>query len=331
MQEWDNPHGIHVLRLHYSADEEKTAAWAAAQKAAMTDPSSYEQEFEISFSAKLGSLIYLLTEEATLEDSFDIPPHWTRRMSLDPHPSVPHAFLWAATDPYGDRWYYREFWPSDVCFRYEGNTLYGKAGRCPDDDQHYTIKDYVGLIRWMESRENEQNRYQGREFDENIYARVIDYSARAFAAETREGQRQLSFQQLYEMHMAGLCECEPKCTPMSRPYFDDSKKDHSVGEELVNSGLKVITALGGDGKERQSSHIHIFRDRCPELIYQLKHARRQQLTALQASRMDPTGKPVEVRLHQCDNLRYLEMSNPVYVEPSRRSGVYEPPVPGLSY
>lgn len=328
---WNNQLGIRILRLHYSADEAKTPAWAAEQKAGMTNPAKYQQEYEVDFAATLGSLIYQLDAEATLEQSFPIPPTWTRRMGLDPHPSVPHAFLWVATDPYGDRWYYREFWPSKVCFRYDGDALLGNPGPCPEDDGHFAIKDYVGAIRWLESRENPQNVYQGKPFDERISARVIDYSARAFAAETREGQRQLSFQQLYELHMSGTCECESKCQAMHPAFFEDSKKDHAVGEELVNAGLKPITRMGGDGKQRKSSHIHIFKDRCPELIYQLQHARRQQLTPLQTQRMDPTGKAVQVRLHMVDDMRYLEMSKPVYLEPQVARRPYEPPIPGLGY
>jgi hypothetical protein len=345
--------GKMLLRLHYSADPEKAVGdpifvpelnlslspWAHKEYLGMTNKGLYKQEYEIDGSATQGAKIYNLDEEATLEDSFPIPPHWTRRMGLDPHPSVPHAFLWVATDPYGDRYYYRELWPSKTCFRYEGELLVGRAGPCPEEDNRFTIREYVSTVRYLESSENPENRTsyddRGQAFNEKIHARVIDYAARAFAADTREGQRQRNFQQVYELHMSGMCKsegiCEHGCQPISPAYFEDSKKDHAVGEELVNNGLKPLMVMDSTGNYRRRSKIHIFRDRCPELIYQLKNARRQQLTPLQAERMDPTGKAVAVRLHMGDNIRYLEMSNPTFVEPIRSSSGWAPPADGIGY
>lgn len=338
-------HGKMILRLHYHADPEKSAGepipvpelgmslspWAKHEYDGMTQKALYRQEYEIDGAATSGQLIYQLDPEATLEQSFAIAETWTRRMSLDPHPAVPDAFLWVATDPWGDRWYYRELWPSRVCFRYEHGELFGKAGPCPEEDARFSIKDYVQTVRWLESKENPENTGPRGAFDEKITLRVIDYAARAFAAQTIEGQHSLNFQQLYEAHMMGTCSCEPRCKPITTAWFDDGKKDHQTGEELVNQGLKPRMVTGPDGKERKRSRIHIFSDKCPELVYQLKNARRQQLTPLQVERMDPTGKPVEVRMHMVDNLRYLEMSNPTYIEPRPHRAKYNPPVAGIAY
>lgn len=338
-------HGKVILELLYEADPEKGGGervfvpeanmamtpWLKREYDSMTNKALFRQEYLVDGSATSGTLIYLLDAEATLEDSFPIPQTWTRRMSLDPHPAVPDAFLWCATDPWGDRWYYRELWPSRVCFRMEGGELFGEAGPCPEEDTRFSIKDYVETLRYLESAENPENKINGQAFDEKITLRVIDYAARAFAAQTAEGQKQLNFQQLYEQHMSGMCACEPKCKLLSPAWFDDAKKDHQTGEELVNQGLKPRLVTGADGKEVKKSRIHIFRDRCPELVYELKNNRRQQLTPVQIERMDPTGKPVEVRKHMTDNLRYLEMCGPTYIEPQAHRGSYEPPVPGIGY
>ena len=50
MQAWTNPHGIRILKLHYSADEEKTPEWAAKQKAAMIShaPEAVQREYLIN-------------------------------------------------------------------------------------------------------------------------------------------------------------------------------------------------------------------------------------------------------------------------------------------
>lgn len=334
---WLSGHGIVVWRLHYSAHNQKAdgerthvpeikrdlSPWALKQFRGMTNPSLYLKELEIDAEATLGQLLFRLDEEATLEDSFPIPEDWTRVMSLDPHPGIPHAFLWCAVDPWGDRWYYRELWPSEVCFRYQGAALLGRPGPCPPGEKvEGGIKTYAEVLRYLESADNPENAARdGHRFDEAIHKRVIDYAARAFGKGTNDDPEQPNFQQRYELHMKGR---------VTRPFFDDAKKDHDVGIDTVNEGLKPREVMGNDGQYRRRSAIHIFRDRCPELVYQLKNNRTQQLTPLQAERMDPTGQPVKVRNHMTDNLRYIEMAKPAYVRPSKPS-TWTPREAGIAY
>lgn len=335
-----NPHGITVARLHYEADPEKCEGekiyvpeleyaitpWALEQFKQMTDVSAYEREFEIRAEAALGRLIFQFDEQATLEDSFPIPPTWTRRVALDPHPSVPHAFLWCATDPWGDRWYYRELWPSKACYRFDGPRLLGKPGPCPPDDIVIRIKDYVETVKWLESSENPENiDKNGVPFDEKIYARVIDYAARAFGKGTNDDPEQPNFQTRYEQYMA------MPTTRLSCPTFEDAKKDRDVGFEMVNSGLKPRMVQGPDGEPRKRSAIHIFKDKCPELTWELKNARRQLLTPIQAESKDPTGKPVDIRMHMCDDFRYIEMANPIYINPVPQKSTWKPRIEGIAY
>jgi hypothetical protein len=335
-----NAHDITVMRLHYEADPAKgegqkvyvkeldreLSPWAYQAYKAMTEQDLYMREYEIEAEATLGALIFHLDDEATLEPSFPIPPTWTRRMSLDPHPSVPHAFLWVATDPWGERWYYREMWPSQSCWRYNANgKLSGKPGPCPENEPIVRIQDYVGTMKWLESADNAENVHQGKRFDENIHARVIDYAARAFGQGTNDDQEQPNFQQRYEMYMM-LPETRVTC-----PTFDDAKKDRDVGFEMVNAGLKPHLTLTNDDKRRKRSRIHIFKDKCPELVWQLKNNRRQQLTAVQALAKDPTGKIVPVRTHMTDNMRYLEMSNPIYINPERPRSTWHQQHEGIAY
>lgn len=312
---WKNQVGATVLRLDFTADPEKNAGekiwvpelnmdlspWAYGEFKKIGNAGLFKQEYLVDGSATQGQLIYHLDEEATLEDSFPIPEEWTRYYGLDPHPAVAHAHLWCAVDPWGDRWYYRELWPSKVCFRYEGANLVGKAGSCPEDDFRFTIREHVQTVKYLEFGENPQNRdANGRKFDEPIYDRVIDYAARAFGKGTNDDPDQPNFQQRYEKWMLE--------EGLDTPRFKDAKKDHEVGYEIVNAGLRPREVMGADGKYHKKSKIHIFKDRCPELIYQLKNVRRQQLTAEQAAKQDPTGKVIAVRNHMVDILRYLECS-----------------------
>lgn len=300
IETWVNQHGITIFRLHYSADPVKTPEWAEKQKAAMTDPAMFQQEYEIDFSAKLGTLLYQLESEATLEPSFPIPADWTRYFALDPHPMVPHACLWLAMDPWNDGWIYRELWPSRI---------YGKPGNVPEDDSRYTIAEYVETALWLESKDNPENDKCGKDGEE-IFKRVIDYAARAFGKGTSDDPEQPNFQKRFED--AGLYP------------FEDAVKDHDTGIACVNEWLKPRDVEQPDGTFKPKSRLHIFEDKCPELIYQLRNNRFQQLTPLMAERMDPTGKPVAKRNHLTDGLRYLCMAKPEYIVKRKLKSTVKP-------
>lgn len=304
VQTWVNPHGIRIFRLHYSADPDKSAEWAARQKAAMTNEADYEQEYEINFSAKLGTLIYQLHDEATLENGFPIPTSWTRYYALDPHPVVPHASLWIAVDKWGDLWAYRELWPSKI---------YGLRGNAPEDDNRYSIKQYVETVQWLESDQNPEN--EGR--DEDIYFRVIDYAARAMGQGFFDEKPEYNFQKRFE-ELGGW-------------NFRDCIKDNSAGPEKVNEWLKPRDVEQADGTFKPKSRLHIFQDRCPELIYELKTNRFQQLTPLMAERSDPSGKAMAKRNHVTDCLKYLAMAGLEYIPDRKIKSTWKPIHAGVNY
>ena len=304
IQAWKNPHGIAIFRLHYSADPDKTPEWAAKQKAAMTNPADYEQEYEINFSAKLGTLIYQMHDEATLEPLAALPATGTEYMALDPHPRVRHAMLWLRVDHWGDAWAYREVWPSAVC---------GLPGNVPEDERQFAIKDYVETAKWLESSENPQN--GGK--DQDIYQRVIDYSARAMGKGLSDENPELNIQDRYE--------------ELSGWHFDDSIKDHDAGYEAVNDWLKPRDVEQSDGIFKPKSKLHIIAERCPELVHELKTNRYQQLTPLLADRQDPSGKPVAKRNHMTDCLRYLCMAGLEYVPKRKLKSNWRPIAAGINY
>jgi hypothetical protein len=304
VQTWVNPHGIRIFRLHYSADPDKTPEWAAKQKAGMTNDADYEQEYEINFSAKLGTLVYNLHEEASLEQSFPIPTAWTRYFGLDPHPVVPHAALWLAVDPWGDVWAYRELWPSRI---------YGLRGNAPEDDNRYSIKQYVETVQWLESSDNPEN--EG--CDEDIHTRVIDYAARAMGQGFFDEKPEYNFQKRFE--------------ELGNWSFKDCIKDNLAGPEKVNEWLKPRDVEQEDGTFQPKSKLHIFQDRCPELIHELKTNRFQQLTPVMAERSDPTGKAMAKRNHLTDCLKYLAMAEIDYVPNIKMKSNWKPLHAGVNY
>ena len=304
---WKTRNGARVVELHYSADPQKglgektfvpeinkhLTPWALKEYKSLTSKGKYLQEYEIDPHASQGAHLFELDEAATCEKSFPIPHSWTRYMALDPHPRVPHAFLWVAVDPYGDRWYYREFWPSKI---------YGMAGNIPEDEKRPKIWEYCEVIKYLESAENPDNCGAAEE----IYERIIDYAARSFGKGTFDNERppteeDLDYQDRYKLESDKIDY---------RLTFKDAKKDRDVGIELVNSGLKPLQI---DGGEVLKSRIRIFSDTCPELIWQLKNNRYPMLTATQAEVRDPISVPLAKRTHETDLIRYLEMHKPQYV------------------
>lgn len=310
MASFTNDYGMDVLYLHYTADPSKGSDWAEAERAAMTNSDLYDQEYEINFAATSGQLIYKLIAEATLEKTFAIPKEWTRYSVLDPHPRVPHAMLWGAVDPEGDVWIYREFWPSKM--------EHGKPGRIPEDDNRISIREYLQIIKYLESAENPENGNQ----DESIYRRVIDYAARSFGQGTTDDPDQPNFQQRFEsigreldMYMR----------------FEDAKKDHGVGFETVNEWLRPRPYADMNGGIRMRSRLHIFQDECKELLYEIGEYRHKQLTPLQADSQDPSPLPIKKRDHLCDAMRYLLMEKPEFIGNTRAKSNWKPIVSGIAY
>lgn len=307
---WRTEAGVAICRLHYSADPTKDAEWARKEKQKFTDPSMAEQELEINFSARSGQLVYVLHDEATLCNSRPLHPNATRYFSLDPHPRVPHAFLWCAVEPDGTRVYYRELWPSKIC---------GMPGNPPDDDNRFNVKEYLETIKWLESKDNPEN--DGK--DERIFKRVIDYAARGMGQGTTDDPEMPNMQQRYESKASEVG---------IDMLFEDAKKDLGVGIETVNLGLKPLPAMNaqGDGFVEKSK-IQIFQDKCPELVWELRNNRWKSLTPVQAETNDPSSKVIEKRKHMTDNLRYIEMANPEYVAPVKAKSSWRPITKGINF
>jgi hypothetical protein len=334
METWTNAAGIRVLQLHYSADPVKgggaktyvpdlkrwLSPWALNEYNRMTNKSMYAQEYEIDFEARLGTLMYQLTEAAALERSFPIPATWTRVTVVDPHPRVPHFWLWGATDPWGDRWVYRELWPSKVCFRYENDVLCGSATDVPEDDHRYTTRDFVETVKWLESAENNQGT------QEKIARRLIDYAARGFKNDN-DSEDQRSMQQRYEDWS--------RDPDINYPFsFIDAIKDKEAGVDAVNGWLQPRQVELPNGTIGDKSRLHIFWDKCPELVHQLKTNRFEQQTTQMAVKEDPTSKPVKKRNHGTDCLKYYCQDKHEYEPPvsnARQKSDWQPMHAGVGY
>lgn len=323
IQEWTNPNGIDIFRLHYSADEDKNAGekvfvpqenvylspWAKAQYDGFTNKRSFFQEIEIDFAAKSGALIYQLDDPASLEPLSALPLIGTDYYFLDPHPRVPHAHLWIRVDQWGDAWAFRELWPSKI---------YGRPGNSPEDDNRYRIRDYVETVKWMESKANPKN--HGK--DQHIYKRIIDYAARGFYG-TTDDEDQRSVQQRYQ---------DVSLEVGYAMNFDDAIKDVDAGIEAVNEWLKPRLVEGPNGEFLPKSRFHIIESECPELIWELRNNRFETQTPVMLEKSDPSGVPRKKRNHLTDLLKYACLCGLEFITPPRKSlNPWKPLHPGIAY
>jgi hypothetical protein len=315
---WINKKGALILRLHHTADPKKTMAWYEEQAKSM-DFSYARQEYQIDFGATSGQLLYHLTDEYTLEDEFTIPESWTRYHALDPHPRKPFASLWGAADPNGIIHIYRELWPSKI---------YGRPGRVPEDDNRVPIPHYVEMVAWLESKDNPQN--DGKR--EKIHERIIDYAGRAFkASNLAEDDGSIHYQRLIEDAADAI---DKKKYPGFGLMFTDAiKAEKSAGIEVVNELMLPLEFIKRDGSGYEKrSKLRIMRQRCPELIWQLKHNRIATQSSHQKDLSDPEMKVLQIRNDLSDCLLYLCRNGIEYRE---RKSVEEQPMeqmyPGVAY
>ena len=295
---YSSSRGIDVARIHYTADPLKTPAWASTLKEQAVSEQMFMQEMEIEANAQSGAKLFpKFNREYTVVEPFPIPHDWTRYMAGDPHPRVPHAWLWMAVSPYDDFFVYREYWPSKV---------YAKRGSIPEDDDSFEIDDYAKAIKFMESSASTVFGVNGLADnggkDEKIHRRIMDYTAKAWMAEITKGkQGNVSFWDSYRKQGIVCDECE---------------KDTEASIDIINTKLRPRTVIGPDGKKREQSQILIF-NTCPELIFELDTNRFPALTPHQQEIKDPSDKPMQKRRHLSDNLRYLMLSRPTYLDPNR--------------
>lgn len=308
-----NKKGAVIFRLHYSADPAKTPEWAAQMKKEMSDPALYQQELEIDFGATGGALIYDYHPEATEEDDFIVPMHWTRYFAIDPHPVKPHASLWIAVDPYGIGHFYREYWPSKC---------YGRPGPVPEVDNRVNIPDYVACLQFLESADNKENGGHA----EQIWRRRIDYAARAFGQGTSDdgAAPQSNFQDRFESAAAAI-DFDFRC--------DDAQKSHDVGYEIVNAMLKPRPMTNPEtGEIEMKSAVRIMRGRCPEFIWQLRNNRRRKMSAAAQENDDPLMRLIRKRNDISDCGRYLLTGGIEYIDPNAdHQDSWAPAQEGISY
>lgn len=280
--------GIAVVRLHYSADPAMTPARVKELRDKYPTDAKWNQEMEIDYMAKAGTLVYPEFDAAVhvLPDA-RIPKRGCRFMAIDPHPRTPCAFLWVLVDRWGDWYVYRELWPS---------VIYGKDQKIKDGDEEnrLTIKEYAEAVAWLEGNELEmRHAHTAKEYavyrrkgGEKIIYRLMDQAGKGFAA-TGEAE-------LLESYAKRFARYGIQCR--------DPRKAHQTGEDAIRDLLKPRHhSLYGN-----YPRLHIAAS-CVELIKEFGEHRYVLTTSSNQDR-DLRQDRSQFRCHMIDDLRYLATS-----------------------
>jgi hypothetical protein len=319
--EWQTESGITICQILYSADPAKDNEWLKAQEKKSADnPAGFQQEILINFAAYAGQRVFPNFHKGINVQRCwkwgcpvrcPIPHHFTRYFCCDPHPRVPHAHLWMAVSPEGFHIYYRESWLSRI---------YARMGAVPEDDKRYTILDYAQLIKRLESKEIDffhSGGYANNDgADEHIEVRFMDPYGKAVAADREDGKE--SAKTFWDRYLEEGIHCI------------EAKKDFDVSVEKVNARLRPARYQGPDDVASERPVIIVL-DVCPELILELEQNRYPKLSPEQAAKRDPDEKPLQMRKHMTDNMRYIEIFDPVYIDRSHSTPSVRTLTGGVSY
>lgn len=293
--------GIAVVRLHYSADTDLTPERIAKLKSGYPNDAKWNQEMEIDYQARSGTLVYPEFSRAVhvIPDS-QIPARGCRYVAIDPHPRTPCAFLWILIDRFDDWYVYRELWPSKQ---------YGEDGKLRDGDEErkYTIKEYAETVAWLEGNEiewrhpetnQEYGVYRRKPGAEKIILRYMDQAGKAFAA-TGEAELLESYAKRFARY--GI-ECR------------DPKKSHETGEDALHELLKPRFHY-----IRQSDwpRLHIAAS-CIELQLELE-SHRYMVTRNLSDEKELKQQAARSRCHLVDCLRYLATARGMHHVASQES------------
>jgi hypothetical protein len=204
-----NKNGFFVIQLHYTADPAKDPAtekgkeWIKAAKEGMP-AASWRKEYELEWHALSGELVYPYFDRSVhLVQPFAIPADWTRYMAIDPGLRNPTAALWAAVDPEGTVYFYREHYVSEKTIDWHAGKFLeheAAAGFTKQQDSWGQLKAVVP--------------------NEKISVRLIDP-----AAASRSLINKVSILDEYRRHKI---VCKP------------ANNDILSGIDLVNQGLKKL-------------------------------------------------------------------------------------------
>jgi hypothetical protein len=262
--------GIQILRVHYTADPERDSAWAQSERHKYSSQAAWDREQEIIHQAGGGELVFA-----------EILNRYAHKIIIrDPNFQIP------------------PFWKRIAGFDHgKTNPTAALVATVDCDGTIYCLSEYYqpGLTphQHMENLRNLPSFMEARPIcaDPSIFYRTQAQSDGDFK----------SIADLYrEAGLSGLWEGQnAELAGIERILEHWRDLDHR------EPTLKIICPYDYSRKR-----FGLFPDGCPNLLWELMRTRREQLTASQLMRKNPSEAIVDKDNHLRDALKYILLSLP---------------------
>jgi hypothetical protein len=302
-----------IVRLHYSADEERWTPEAVAKlRGTYTSEARWNREMEVQADALEGQL--LLPEfhrDRNLCAPFDVSDRdrWTIYMALDPHPRTAHAMAWRAWNKHGDSVVCGEFWP-------EFGTTYG-----PTDGIRWHTREYAEWIQFFESdseQKPEPFRWaRGKRL--YVYRRFMD----TFGAATNSDEGEDYFETYRKLghKLSQPAELLKRVSDIGATEaslllnlnFTPALKGHDNLAKAYDSVSRALMPQQ-DASGKQFPPLLTIFDNCEECIDEAENVRFPEGEPEKAV----DERPITYRKHVLDCIFYMETSRPRFILPHRK-------------
>jgi hypothetical protein len=282
---WKNKNNnFAVLMLHYTADPdknpntEKGAVWLENEKKG-TSKATWMKEYEIDFSTKSGKLIFGsefcdFSPNIHLVNSFDLPEPYELLLSLDFGQRNPTCALIGAFTPDNRLYIIDEYYKPAL----------------PSASSREMFEKFSYLFGAKESVATGSSIHQKRSLVYNVFpTRVIDPTTKS------KNRTKIKLGDEIEYSV--------------KEEFYDHGWDFELGNnDWLNSITRIreYMEVSPDGR----TNLYIFKDKCPNLSYELQHYRYKELSEFRQKEHNSPEEPVKKNDHAVDSLRYMVMTRP---------------------
>src|SRR5947209_8348374 len=262
-----------VYRVHYSADPERGAAWVEQERRKYSTQGAWDREQEIIHEAGGGERLFA-----------EVLNRWGDKIIID--------------SP--------QFQPSPY-WKYIGGFDHGKANPtaalvgCVDGDGNiYLLAEY-----YQPGMSPKQHAMQLQRLQGFMQAEVVADPSMFYKSHS---QGDGSFKAISELYAEeGIANLYP--SPENNELLGMERiQAHWLNLDRRQPTLRIVCPRHKRDIQRPIYGLH--NDGCPNLLWELRRARRQELTAAQLVTRNPTEKIVDKDNHLRDALKYLVLSMP---------------------
>jgi hypothetical protein len=272
-----------VMRVHYSADPERGPEWAKTERRKYSSQGAWDREQEIIHEAGGGERLF--------SEALD---RWEDRILIDPYTSgfrpSPHWRLIGGFD-HG-----------------KANPTAALVAAVDFDGVIYVLGEY-----YQPGLSPRQHVPALREMHGFMRAEVFADPSIFYKTQAQADGRFKAISELYNEE--GIAHLQP--APENNELLGMERiLAHWTDLEHREPTLKIVCPRGQRDLQRPVWGLH--NDGCPNLVWELRRTRREELSATQLVNRNPTERIVDKDNHLRDALKYLVLSLP---EPQEKPAV----------